>query len=62
MQKTVIVGSYADARKYLKVGWKISSIKPVPLPGTNTTLQEHTLIWDNDSEPVIPQYNANQQE
>jgi hypothetical protein len=60
MQKTVVVGSYADAEKYLKVGWKISSIRPVPLPCTDKTFQEHTLIWDNDSEPVIPQSNANQ--
>ena len=60
MQKTVVVGSYADAKKYLEVGWKISSIKHVHLPRTKEPYHEHTLIWDKDSEPVIPQSSENQ--
>lgn len=46
--------SYADAEKYMKVGWKIASIQKVTLRGINKEYDEYILVWDKDGIPVMP--------
>ena len=46
--------SYGEAEKYIALGWKIASIKHITLQGINKEYDECHLIWDNDSEPIVP--------
>ncbi|MCI5679698.1 MAG: hypothetical protein MR278_06965 [Bacteroidales bacterium] len=46
--------SYAEAEKYIKVGWKLESINRVLLKGINKEIEQCSLVWENEHEPVIP--------
>lgn len=49
-----ITMSYADAEKYINVGWKLVSIKKVLLRGINKEYDECTLEWTKDEFPIEP--------
>lgn len=46
--------SYADAEKYIQVGWKLQSIRRVALKGVNKEYDECCLVWDKDDAPIEP--------
>ena len=46
--------SYADAEKYIAVGWKLTSMKRVILKGINKEYDECILLWDKDDNPIEP--------
>lgn len=49
-----IVMSYADAEKYIKVGWTLENVRKVLLRGINIEYDECTLVWKKSSPPVMP--------
>ena len=49
-----ITMSYTDAEKYIKVGWRIVSIRKVSLRGINKEYDECCLVWDKDDSPIEP--------
>lgn len=46
--------SYAEAEKYIKLGWKLTSMKRVLLRGINKEYDECQLVWENDNDPILP--------
>lgn len=46
--------SYAEAEKYIAVGWKLESVNRVLLKGINKEIEQCSLVWEGESEPVIP--------
>lgn len=46
--------SYSDAEKYLKLGWKLESMRRVLLRGINKEYDECILVWEKNDSPVIP--------
>lgn len=46
--------SYSDAEKYMKLGWKLESMRRVFLRGINKEYEECVLVWEKNNSPVIP--------
>ncbi len=50
-----ITMSYAEAVKYIDVGWTLISMRKVTLRGINKEYDECVLKWEKDDFPIEPE-------
>lgn len=49
-----ITMTYAEAEKYMAVGWTLESVQRCSLRGVNKEIEQCCLVWERGGNPVIP--------